>query len=62
MLLVIGILLIIGFAVGGEYLLYRREFQLKTCIFCLDFAKKLIIDLVTSVLLFMAIPLVLYDT
>lgn len=55
MLLALGVFLIIGFAVGGEYLLNRRDFEFKRCIFSLNFAKRLIIDLIVSVLLFMAV-------
>ena len=55
MLLVLGIILIIGLAVGGEYLLCRQDFEFKRNILSLNFAKKLIIDLVLAVLLLMAV-------
>lgn len=55
MLLALGIILIIGLTVGGEYLLDRQNFKFKRNILSLDFAKKLIIDLAASIILFMAV-------
>ena len=55
MLLALGIILIIGLAIGGEYLLWRKDFEFKRCIMSLNFAKKVIIDVVASVVLLMAV-------
>lgn len=55
MLLALGIILITGLAIGGEYLSDNKNFEFKRSILSLDFAKKLIIELVASVLLLMAV-------
>lgn len=55
MLLALGIVLIIGFSVGAEYLLNGRALGFKRCILSLGFVKKLSIELVASLLLFSAI-------
>ncbi len=55
MLLALGIVLIIGLAIGGEYLLDKKDFEFKRSILSLNFAKKLIIDLLASVILLMAV-------
>ncbi len=55
MLLALGIILIIGLAIGGEYLLDRQNFKFKRNILSFAFAKKLIIDLSASVILLMAV-------
>ena len=55
MLLVFGIIILIGISVGGECLLNGREVGFKRCIFSLNFFKKLIIEIVVSVLLLMAV-------
>ena len=55
MLLALGIILIIGLAIGGEYLLDRENFKFKRNIMSFAFAKKLIMDLLTSAILLMAV-------
>ena len=55
MLLAFGIIFLIGLAVGGEFLLNGRGVGFKRCIFSLNFGKKLIIEVVVSLILLMAV-------
>ena len=55
MLLALSIILITGLAIGAEYLLDRQNFKFKQNILNWAFAKKLITDLVASILLFSAV-------
>ncbi|MBE6707350.1 MAG: hypothetical protein E7577_06895 [Ruminococcaceae bacterium] len=55
MLSAFAIILIIGLAVGGDFLTFGGKFEFKRCIFSLRFLKKLIFQSVVSILLFMAV-------
>ena len=55
MLLAFGIILLIGLAIGGEYLLRGKEVGFKRCILSLSFAKRLAIELAAAILLFSAV-------
>ncbi len=55
MLSALGIILIIGLAIGGEYLFEGKKFTFKRNIISWSFGKKLIIDLIASIILFSAV-------
>ncbi len=55
MLLALGIILIIGLAIGAEYPLDRENFKFKQNILSWCFGKKLVIDLIASIILFSAV-------
>ena len=55
MLLAFALIFAVGLAVGGEYLLCGRDLGIKRCVLRLQFAKKLIFELIAVIILFMAV-------